>query len=100
MTSRARFSLFRLIAICFLATGFAAGCELASDDRDESKSKAAAPEPEAKKTLLGPNVYLEVQGKRRRVLIDAEVCLRRGQLELFLCRKESKEHESIVHADV
>lgn len=46
------------------------------------------------------NVILEVQGDRRRVLIQAEVCLREGQLEQLLCRKQSKEHEAILAADV
>ena len=37
---------------------------------------------------------------KRRVLVNAEVCLREGQLELFLCRKQTKEHEAILAADV
>jgi hypothetical protein len=56
--------------------------------------------PEAKKVPVGKNVTLEVRGKSRRVLVDASVCLRRGQLELFLCRKGTKEHEAILAADV
>jgi hypothetical protein len=99
MKLRAFFPCLRLFALCLLAAPFAPGCEAPPGDREEPKTKAA-PEPEAKKTLLGPNVFLEVQGKRRRVLISSEVCLQRGQLELFMCRRDSKEHESIVHADV
>jgi hypothetical protein len=76
------------------------GCDYAPPERDEPKPKPAEPVPEVKKQLLGPNVFFEVQGERRRVLISAEVCLRQGALELFLCRKDSKEHESIVHAEV
>lgn len=34
---------------------------------------------------------------KRRVHILAEVCFREGQLEVFLCRNNTKEHESIVH---
>jgi hypothetical protein len=97
MITRALSAFLPVFAAGLLA---ACGCEGSSGDRDEPKPKTTAPEPEAKRTLLGPNVFLEVQGKRRRVLISAEICLRRGALELFLCRKESKEHESIVHADV
>ena len=42
------------------------------------------------------------EGRRepRRVRIAAEVCFREGPLELFLCRKNTKEHESVVAADV
>jgi hypothetical protein len=100
MTLRVLFPCVRLLAFCLLAAPFAPGCEAPPSAREEPKPKAAAPQPEAKKTLLGPNVFLEVQGKRRRVLVSAEVCLQRGQLELFMCRRDSKEHESIVHADV
>jgi hypothetical protein len=56
--------------------------------------------PEAKKVKLGNNVYLEVQGDKRRVLVDAYVCLRQGQLEQFLTRKRTKEHEAILAADI
>ncbi len=35
----------------------------------------------------------------RRVLISTEVCLREGPLELFLCKKGTKEHEAILRMD-
>src|SRR5436309_1994120 len=38
--------------------------------------------------------------KTRRVLVAAEVCLREGPLEVFLCKKGTKEHESIVRTDI
>ncbi len=93
-------SVARLVPVCLLAACLAPGCERSAAEPKPPAQKAAPPEPEAKKVLVGPNVFLEVQGKRRRVVISAEVCLREGPLELFLCRKDSKEHESIVHADV
>jgi hypothetical protein len=52
------------------------------------------------KVAVGKNVWLEVQGKQRRVLIEGTVCLREGNLEEFMCKKFTKEHESIVNADV
>ena len=55
--------------------------------------------PEAKKSLIGKNVWLETQGKQRRVLISSTVCLREGPLEQLLTRKEKKEHEAILSAD-
>ena len=63
-------------------------------------TKPAAPPPEVKRVPAGRNVVLEIQGHRRRVLIDAEVCLREGPLEQLLCKKRSKEHEAILAADV
>jgi hypothetical protein len=61
---------------------------------------AANADPEAKKVLVAKNIYLETQGTRRRVVINAEVCLREGQLEQFLTRTMKKEHESVLAADV
>jgi len=56
--------------------------------------------PEPKKVVVGKNITLEVQGDRRRVLVEAVVCLREGQLEHLLTRKEKKEHEAILSADL
>ncbi|MEX0710701.1 MAG: YdjY domain-containing protein [Pirellulales bacterium] len=39
-------------------------------------------------------VWLDPKGKR--VVMVGQICLRRGQLELFACLRGSKEHESIV----
>src|SRR5438270_8205409 len=53
-----------------------------------------------KKVKLGDNVFLEVDGEQRRVLINAYVCLRQGVLEQVVTRKRTKEHEAILAADV
>jgi hypothetical protein len=34
--------------------------------------------------------------KRKAVVVDGQVCLREGQLEMFACSKGTKEHESVV----
>jgi hypothetical protein len=57
------------------------------------------PEPEAKRKELAKNVFIEVQGDKRRVVIKAAVCLREGALEGLMCRKQTKEHEYILAAD-
>jgi hypothetical protein len=49
----------------------------ASKSEDPSKSEKAG---DAKKVEMGKNVWLEVQGNRRRVIVQAEVCLREGML--------------------
>ncbi|MGH7169660.1 MAG: YdjY domain-containing protein [Gemmataceae bacterium] len=90
--------------MAFLSAGLMLGCEGAIEREDvRPKEKAGAKDKarESKKKRLGKNVFLEVlpDGKRR-VLVNAEVCLREGQLELFLCRKQTKEHEAILAADV
>ncbi len=67
----------------------------------EAKRKApTAPAPEAKRKEVGKNVFLEVQGDKRRVVIKSTVCLRQGHLEGLLTRKQTKEHEYILSADV
>jgi hypothetical protein len=65
---------------------------------DEPKKEA----PKVLRRALGKNVTFErvVDGDHRRVLIDAYVCLREGQLEQLMCRKQTKEHEAILAADV
>jgi hypothetical protein len=53
-----------------------------------------------KKVDMGRNVWLEVQGDKRLVIVQAEVCLREGMLEHLMCRKRTKEHEAILAADI
>ena len=98
------------------------GCEGGSAARQESSppparaSEETTPSPEklallpedttkqdntdAKKVKIGKNVWLEVQGDKRLVIVQAEVCLREGMLEHLMCRKRTKEHEAILAADV
>lgn len=53
----------------------------------------AAP-PELKRLSQTGEIWLDT--KRKAVVIDGQVCLREGNLEMFACPKESKEHESVV----
>ncbi len=43
------------------------------------------------------SVLLDLKGKR--VLLKSRVCLRDGQLEMLICKKQTKEHESILSVD-
>jgi hypothetical protein len=102
MKTATRRSLFSLLGVALLAAGLILGCEGAAD-RAESRPKEKAKEKpaETKKVLVAKNIFLEVlPDKKRRVLVSGEVCLREGQLELLMCRKHTKEHEAIIHADV
>lgn len=80
------------------------GCDGIGDReeaRPKDKSRAKDKAPESKKVLIAKNIFLEVlPDKKRRVVLSGEICLREGQLELFLCRKQTKEHEAIITADV
>jgi hypothetical protein len=73
----------------------ALGCDDAAPPRRETEMTL-----EVKKVPAGKNVTVEIQGTKRRVLIEARVCLREGQLEQFLTRARTKEHEAILAADV
>jgi hypothetical protein len=47
-----------------------------------------------------PRIVLEKAADgRRRLLFAAEVCLREGPLEVFVCKKRTKEHEAILRID-
>jgi hypothetical protein len=63
-------------------------------------SIASAETPKPQRVKIGPNVFLEIEGKQRRVIIDAYVVLRQGMLEQLMCRKGTKEHEAILAADI
>lgn len=55
---------------------------------------------ETKKVPVGKNITLEVQGEKRRVRVESEVCLREGLLEQLLTKKGQKVHEAILAADI
>src|SRR5215467_8371162 len=66
------------------------------------------PKLDAKNTLTALNadktIYAELvpdgdKKKVKRIGLVCEVCLREGPLEEFLCKKGTKEHESIVRFD-
>src|SRR6516162_5060302 len=68
------------------ATILAAGCwpdEQATKSASNPAQKSQPVEP--KKAPMGQNVWLEIQGQKRRVVIDAYVCLREGLLEHLMC---------------
>lgn len=70
---------------------------------EKPADKPAEKPVEGKKTALNKKntLFMEIlPGDKRRVQIEAEVCLREGDLELLMCKKDSKEHEAIFHADV
>ncbi len=98
-------SSIKNISCSFLGIGWvfafaSLGCESDSPAKPDPPRQERAKPVESKKVLMGRNVWLEILGDRRRVLISASVCLREGQLEHLMCRKNTKEHEAILTADI
>jgi hypothetical protein len=71
-------------------------------EEKETPPEEPPPIPDGLKPLnAAKNLFFEKAADgTRRVHILAEVCLREGPLEVFLCKKNTKEHESILQADL
>jgi hypothetical protein len=82
-----RYLTFAFIVLGLLVRGPALG---------QGDKKPAGP----KKVEVGKNVILEIDGDKRRVLVNAKVCRRIDLLEQLLCRARTKEHEAILSAEI
>jgi hypothetical protein len=71
------------------------------EEPKEDPPEEAPPVPDEYKPLNeGKTIYFEKRADgTRRVHLMTAVCLREGPLEMLLCKKHSKEHESILHMD-
>jgi hypothetical protein len=68
----------------------------------ETEPKPAAPPklPEPVGAVrLSPKYDVWLDTKRGVVIVDGQVSLRRGMLEMFACTRNTKEHEAVVSAD-
>ena len=63
----------------------------------KNEHKALLPD---KSLLLETTTAADGKPKPVRLLFAAEVCLRRGPLEVLLCRKNTKEHEAVLRTSV
>lgn len=97
---------FYRLSIFFALIAAVLGCVANTDvpthaapDREDKKEQPK-PEPEAKKAEVKKNIFLETQGDKRRVLVNAVVCNRQTILEQLLTKKGGKEHEAILAADI
>jgi hypothetical protein len=66
---------------------------LGQDSTGAGKKTTEAPDNLVRLSKTG-EIWLDTQ--RKAVVVDGQVCLREGQLEMFACTKGTKEHESIV----
>lgn len=60
---------------------------------------AADTDPPIKTVAVGPNVAVQFDGTKRRVVVETVVVLTKGPLEGLLTRKMKKEHEYILAGD-
>lgn len=66
----------------------------ADDEEKKPAFKKFEPPAEAKRLDKTASVWLDT--KKKQVIVDGAVSLTKGQLEMFACTKNTKEHESIV----
>ena len=93
----ARWQILVLVMGCGIWTASqltAAPQDTPDDEVRESPAHSEPPTPEARP--LSKRYPIWVDRKRRAVIMDGVVCLRKGPLEMFACRQGSKEHESVV----
>ncbi len=76
------------------------GCTQEKEPPATSNSAKETKKTEVSKVPVGPNVLLEIDGETRKVWVSAVVCRTTGPLEQFLCRAKTKEHESVLAADI
>jgi hypothetical protein len=78
-----------------------------ADANTEADSEAGAPSADAAPKLsapkgakrLSPDYDAWIDPKEKAVIVDGQISLREGMLELFACTRNTKEHESIVSAN-
>lgn len=104
---------FAIVAAGLLALGGSvpSAHTVAAQPQPDPRAKDAEPLPEAPKlnpannhVALNPEktFFIEQAPDKKflRVMFACEVCLREGNLEVFLCKKNTKEHEAIVRVDL
>lgn len=66
-----------------------------TEKEDEKPVEEKKPAQAAIRKLM-PNMPVWIDTKRKMVIMDGEICLRKGSLEMFACLRGTKEHESVV----
>lgn len=91
MSCRVVIAMFSTFAIAVAVSA----AVLHADDKPSEKPRAA----DSAVVPLNPQgtVLLDAAGKR--LLLKSEVCLREGLLEMLVCLKQTKEHESVLSVD-
>jgi hypothetical protein len=100
--------LVPLLALVLLGPGCSGGSDTVDVGQPAPKGQTAAGRPgvtpvvprgDVKRSEVARHVWMETEGKQRRVRVEAAVCLRDRAdygLEFLLCRAKSKEYESLL----
>ena len=69
-----------------------------STEKNDEQPKSDAEKKPAKTGIrkLMPNMPVWIDSQRKMVIMDGEICLKKGSLEMFACLRGTKEHESVV----
>lgn len=62
----------------------------------EKEPQRPAPPVDKAWVRLHPKAEVWIDSKSKEVIVGGMVCLREGQLEMFACPRDTKEHESVV----
>jgi hypothetical protein len=103
MKTRLKRHIAAWLLVAAAAVSGSSGCDPEPSARPTPvtpQTQGKVKEAPARKVEIAPNIFLEIQGQKRRVLVSASVCLRKGALELLMTRKDAKEHESVLAADL
>lgn len=95
MTCRNALSILFPWAMVVSLLGTARADEPNKDAAEPQKTEAAMGEP-AGLTKISKDYPVWIDLKRKLVVVDGQICLHEGQLEMFACPKGTKEHESLV----
>ena len=102
LTSAAHLRVAVLLVLSLVTIARVSIGEEPSLDTAEAGTTTPSPpklaEPKGAKRL-SPHYDIWVDPKEKAVLIDGQVSLREGMLEMFACTRNTKEHESIVSAN-
>ncbi len=65
-------------------------------EKDSAKADDEKKPAKASIRKLMPNMPVWIDTQRKMVIMDGEICLKKGSLEMFACLRGTKEHESVV----
>jgi hypothetical protein len=88
--------IMRIVPCCYLTVATVVGLAQVALGQEPVEGQVVGAVANQGLVKLSPTGEIWIDPKRKAVVVDGQVCLRAGQLEMFACPKGTKEHESIV----